>query len=53
MHNELARDDPGVNRWRLHLNNPPHQVYEMLTTDEGRARFWAEEVVERDGHIQS
>ncbi len=24
----------------------------MLTTDAGRARFWAEEAVERDGHIR-
>ena len=46
-------DDPSVIRWRLHLNCPPHQVYEMLTSNEGCARFWAEEAVERDGHIQS
>jgi hypothetical protein len=25
----------------------------MLVTDEDRACFWAEEAVERDGHIQS
>jgi hypothetical protein len=37
----------------ISLSCPPHQVYEMLVTDEDRACFWAEEAVERDGHIQS
>jgi RimJ/RimL family protein N-acetyltransferase/uncharacterized protein YndB with AHSA1/START domain len=29
-------------RWRLHLAAPPEAVRELLATDEGRARFWAE-----------
>ena len=28
--------------WRLHTASPPQQVWELLTTDEGRERFWAE-----------
>ncbi len=28
--------------WRLSLAVPREQVYELLSTDEGRARFWAE-----------
>lgn len=38
-------------RWRLHLTSPPERVYAMLATDVGRARFWAESAVERDGAI--
>ncbi|GIV95515.1 MAG: hypothetical protein KatS3mg057_0172 [Herpetosiphonaceae bacterium] len=37
--------------WRLHLSSPPQKVYEMLASDEGRARFWAESASERDGAI--
>ena len=43
--------DPSAIRWRLHLRSAPHDVYRMLSTDEGRARFWAESAVERDGAI--
>jgi hypothetical protein len=28
--------------WRLHLRSAPEAVYHVLTTDEGRQRFWAE-----------
>jgi uncharacterized protein YndB with AHSA1/START domain len=37
--------------WRLHLRATPAVVYALLATDEGRARFWAEQAVERDGMI--
>ncbi len=30
---------------------PPDKVFEALDTDRGRASFWAESAVERDGHI--
>ena len=43
--------DDGVIRWRLHLASPPERVYQALATDAGRARFWAESAVERDGAI--
>jgi uncharacterized protein YndB with AHSA1/START domain len=39
-------------RWRLHLASSPEAVYELLSTDEGRAQFWAESAVERDGAIE-
>jgi uncharacterized protein YndB with AHSA1/START domain len=39
-------------RWRLRLASPPDAVYELLATDAGRARFWAESAVERDGAIE-
>jgi uncharacterized protein YndB with AHSA1/START domain len=37
--------------WRLHLRSAPEQVWAMLTTNEGRARFWAESAVEANGVI--
>jgi uncharacterized protein YndB with AHSA1/START domain len=30
-------------RWKLHLGSAPEFVFRQLTTDQGRARFWAEE----------
>jgi uncharacterized protein YndB with AHSA1/START domain len=39
-------------RWRLHLASPPPDVYQALTTDSGRASFWAESAEERDGWIE-
>ena len=32
--------------WRLHLSSSTEEVYQMLSTNEGRARFWAESAVE-------
>ena len=43
--------EPSVIRWRLHLRAAPVAVYRLLAEDEGRARFWAESAVERDGEI--
>jgi uncharacterized protein YndB with AHSA1/START domain len=42
---------PAEVRWRLRLASPPEQVWRSLATDEGRARFWGEEAVERDGAV--
>ena len=39
-------------RWRIHLASSPEAVYELLSTDEGRAQFWAESAVERDAAIE-
>lgn len=38
--------------WRLHLASAPKDVYRMLATNEGRARFWAESAVETEGRIE-
>jgi uncharacterized protein YndB with AHSA1/START domain len=38
-------------RWRLHLAAPREQVYALLATDAGRARFWAEAAVEAEGQV--
>jgi uncharacterized protein YndB with AHSA1/START domain len=43
---------PSEVRWRVHLASPPVVVWELLATDEGRARFWAESAVEQDGAIE-
>lgn len=39
-------------RWRLHLASAPEAVWDLLATDRGRARFWAESADEREGTIE-
>ena len=46
------QDDQTKIRWRLSLRSPIEKVYELLSTDAGRAGFWAERAVEHDGVIQ-
>ena len=48
----MFQDKPDVIEWRLHLKSSPAKVYEMLSSDVGRARFWAESALEADGVIQ-
>jgi uncharacterized protein YndB with AHSA1/START domain len=36
----------------MHLPVSPQRVYDALNSDEGRASFWAETAIERDGHIE-
>lgn len=43
--------DESIIRWRLHLAAGPEKVYHLLNSDEGRAGFWAESAVERNGVI--
>ena len=38
--------------WRLHIPLSPERVYAALDSDAGRAAFWAESAVERDGVIE-
>jgi len=40
-----------VIEWRIHLVSAPEAVHELLATDAGRARFWAESAAERHGAI--
>jgi len=42
----------GPIRWRMHIPAPPERVYAALDSDAGRASFWAESAVERDGAVQ-
>lgn len=44
-------DEPETIVWRLHLASSRERVYELLTTDEGRAGFWAESAIESEGVI--
>jgi hypothetical protein len=48
------RDDHpgGPIRWRIHLPVPPERVFATLDSSEGRAAFWAESAIERDGVIE-
>jgi len=45
------QDEPNMIRWRLHLRSAPEVVYEKLSTNDGRASFWAESTAEQDGMI--
>ena len=42
----------GPIRWRMHIPVPPEQVFAALDTDAGRASFWAESAIERNGCIE-
>jgi len=44
--------DPDTIRWRLHLKSPITRAYQALSTDAGRASFWAESAVEQDRVIR-
>jgi len=43
--------EPGTIHWKLHCSSTPHQVFAALSTNEGRAGFWAESAVEKDNFI--
>jgi uncharacterized protein YndB with AHSA1/START domain len=45
------QNDPNTIRWRLHLISPIAMVYQALSTDAGRASFWAESASEQNGEI--
>jgi uncharacterized protein YndB with AHSA1/START domain len=36
----------------MHLPAPPEQVYAALDSDEGRASFWAESALEKEGGVE-
>ena len=38
--------------WRIHLSSPKENVFDILATDGGRGRFWAEQTTELDGVIR-
>ena len=43
--------EPGAVRWRVHFKSGPEAVYRFLSTDVGRASFWAEEAREEHSEI--
>lgn len=38
-------------QWRIHFQSSPSKVYSFLSTNNGRARFWAEQAIEEEGYI--
>jgi hypothetical protein len=42
------QEDPNTIRWRLHLKSSKEKVYQALSTNPGRASFWAESAIEKD-----
>lgn len=45
------QDDPKTILWHLHLESPITKVFQALSTDTGRASFWAESAIESEGVI--
>ncbi|MCI0611315.1 MAG: SRPBCC domain-containing protein [Anaerolineae bacterium] len=45
------QSNPDIIHWKIHLKSSPYAVYQKLSTNEGRASFWAESAIERDGII--
>ena len=45
------QSDPGIISWRMHLASPPEKVHWMVSTDQGRSKFWAESAEEQGGKI--
>jgi uncharacterized protein YndB with AHSA1/START domain len=43
---------PFTINWKVHLRAAPEVVYQCVTTDEGRATFWADEAPEENGVIR-
>lgn len=48
----MGLEHDGAIRWRLHLRSSPAEVWELLATGSGRARFWARRAEELDGRIR-
>ena len=47
----MFQPDRNTIRWKLHFSSPREVVFEALSTEAGRARFWAEAAPEVDGEI--
>lgn len=46
------QESKGKIEWKVHFKSSRTEVYESLSTDQGRAKFWAEEAIEKDGYIE-
>lgn len=49
---ETFQPQKNVIIWKLHFSSSPQEVYKALSTDEGRAGYWAESAIETNGEIQ-
>lgn len=45
------QENPNIIQWRLLIHSPIERVFDMLATNEGRAKWWAESAVEAEGKI--
>lgn len=43
--------DHGSIYWKIHLRSSAKKAYNLLATDAGRVRFWAESAIEENGVI--
>jgi uncharacterized protein YndB with AHSA1/START domain len=47
----MELQDRDTIRWRMHFESPRSAVYRTLTTNEGRASFWAERATASEGTV--
>jgi hypothetical protein len=45
-------DKENIIKWKVHFASPIEKVYEFLTTDNRRSKYWAEETKEEKGFIE-
>ena len=46
------QENEGKIEWKVHFVSTIEKVYDALTTDKGRSKFWAEETKEENGYIE-
>lgn len=46
------QEKKGTIIWKLHFTSSPDKVYNMIVTDAGRAKYWAESAIESEGEIE-
>ncbi len=46
------QEKENIIEWKVHFTSPIEKVFEFLTTDSGRSKFWAEETREENGRIE-
>ncbi len=46
------QEKANIIEWKVHFSSPIEKVYEFLTTDKGRSKFWAEETIEKNGFVK-
>ncbi len=46
------QEKENIIEWKVHFASAIEKVYEFLTTDKGRSKFWAEETKEKNGFVE-
>ena len=46
------QEKENIIEWKIHFDSPIGKVYDFLTSDTGRSKYWAEETKEENGFIE-